>query len=64
MRKVRWTKTLEGVPLAFPSAGFVRAGEVAILPGDEAARAVRDGIGEYVIDDEKPAPGAPKAKEK
>lgn len=44
MRKVRWTKTLEGNPCAFPNVGEIKAGEEAWLTDDEVKVALDAGL--------------------
>ena len=41
---VRWVATLDGVPLAFPSASRVVTGETCALDEAEAERAIEAGL--------------------
>ena len=60
--KIRWLKTIEGVPV-FTGIKQIVAGEVAVLDPSEAGRAIASGLAEQVVLDTPKAPAKRKAKE-
>ena len=52
--KVRWLKTLEGVPV-FSGIAQILQGKTAVLDPHEAARAIKAGLAEAAVD-EAPKP--------
>ena len=46
MREVRWLRTVEGVPLAMPSASRILKGETVALDDGDADKAIADGLAE------------------
>ena len=61
MPRVKWIRTIEGVPLAFPSASSIVEGETCVLGEGEAARAIGSGLAELENLDEFPQPKAIKS---